>query len=208
MSLLSAFGVSGFGGTGGGDISRFWRFCWKTKEVIVRSVHTRSHNIYAHTHTLFFTLTLFSLVTMNFSTLCCLFLNILEPLLLSRESSSSITSLGVLILVPRSNSEASGSDSSSDTKRKEEEEDTMKGLNMEIQVGVCREKVEGRMSWFTLFDTTSCGNVIYYEVKISVILKRKKEKLRRWAILQTCWWKIWIWAKETFWCKFKNILME
>lgn len=62
--------------------------------------------------------TLFSLVTMNFSTLCCLIRNILEPLLLSRESSSSITSLGVLILVPRSSSEASGSDSSSDRTRK------------------------------------------------------------------------------------------
>lgn len=62
--------------------------------------------------------TLFSLVTMNFSTLCCLMRNILEPLLLSRDSSSSITSLGVLILVPRSSSEASGSDSSSDRTRK------------------------------------------------------------------------------------------
>lgn len=61
---------------------------------------------------------MFSLVTMNFSTLCCLMRNILEPLLLSRDSSSSITSLGVLILVPRSSSEASGSDSSSDRTRK------------------------------------------------------------------------------------------
>merc|ERR1719309_129862 len=50
---------------------------------------------------------------MNFTTLCCLILNILEPLFLERESSSSIVSLGVLILVPRSNSDASGSDSSS-----------------------------------------------------------------------------------------------
>ncbi|TNN68429.1 hypothetical protein EYF80_021350 [Liparis tanakae] len=45
---------------------------------------------------------------MNFSTLCCLILNILEPLLVFRESSSSMVSFGVLILVPRSSSEASG----------------------------------------------------------------------------------------------------
>ena len=56
---------------------------------------------------------MFSLVTMNFSTRCCLILNILEPLFFMRDSSSSIVSLGVLILVPRSNSDASGSVSSS-----------------------------------------------------------------------------------------------
>lgn len=81
----------------------------------VRSVLTTTFR-----HTLPFlpvTPTLFWLDTMNFSTRCCLILNILEPLLLSNDSSSSITSLGVLILVPRSNSEASGSDSSSATKR-------------------------------------------------------------------------------------------
>lgn len=69
-------------------------------------------------------------VTMNLSTLCCLILNILEPLFLSRESSSSIVSLGVLILVPRSNSVASVSDSSSER----EEEDRMERLNMGSQV--------------------------------------------------------------------------
>lgn len=85
-------------------------------------MHTYAQKVCTHTHPplLFFNPTWFSLVTMNFSTLCCLILNILEPLLLSRESSSSITSLGVLILVPRSNSEASGSDSSSDRKTKRE----------------------------------------------------------------------------------------
>lgn len=57
-------------------------------------------------------LTRFSVLMMNLSTLCCLILNILEPLPFIRVSSSSITSLGVLILVPRSNSVASVSSSS------------------------------------------------------------------------------------------------
>lgn len=48
---------------------------------------------------------------MNFSTRFCLLWNILEPLLVKRFSSSSMVSLGVLIFVPRSNSDASGSDS-------------------------------------------------------------------------------------------------
>lgn len=38
---------------------------------------------------------------MNFSTLICRSLNILDPLLVRRESSSSITSLGMLIFFPR-----------------------------------------------------------------------------------------------------------
>lgn len=65
-------------------------------------------------HSTWFSPTIFPLVVMNLSTRCCLLRNILEPLLVSSDSSSSITSLGVLILVPRSSSEASGSDSSSD----------------------------------------------------------------------------------------------
>jgi len=57
-------------------------------------------------------LTRFSSLTMNFSTLCCLILNILEPLFFMRDSSSNITSLGALILVPKSSSEASAFSSS------------------------------------------------------------------------------------------------
>lgn len=47
MDLLSSFGASGFGGTGGGHISRFWRFCWKTKEGSYSLVST-----HIHTHSL------------------------------------------------------------------------------------------------------------------------------------------------------------
>lgn len=56
-------------------------------------------------------LTRFSSLTMNFSTLCCLILNILEPLFFMRDSSSNITSLGALILVPKSSSAVSASSS-------------------------------------------------------------------------------------------------
>lgn len=98
-----------------GDRRRRRRRHQQVLEVLLED-KSRSYNLVANVNTSLTgdAPTLFSLVTMNFSTLCCLILNILEPLLLSRESSSSITSLGVLILVPRSSSEASGSDSSSD----------------------------------------------------------------------------------------------
>lgn len=56
-------------------------------------------------------LTRFSSLMMYFSTLCCLILNILEPLFFMRDSSSNITSLGALILVPKSSSAASASSS-------------------------------------------------------------------------------------------------
>lgn len=56
-------------------------------------------------------LTRFSSLTMNCSTLCCLILNILEPLFFMRDSSSNITSLGALILVPKSSSAVSASSS-------------------------------------------------------------------------------------------------
>lgn len=39
MTSPSSFGFSGFGGTGGGDIRRFSRFCWKTQNNPVK-VHT------------------------------------------------------------------------------------------------------------------------------------------------------------------------
>ncbi len=56
-------------------------------------------------------LTRFLSLTMNFSTLCSLILNILEPLFFMRDSSSNITSLGALILVPKSSSAVSASSS-------------------------------------------------------------------------------------------------
>lgn len=56
-------------------------------------------------------LTRFLSLMMNFSTLCSLILNILEPLFFMRDSSSNITSLGALILVPKSSSAVSASSS-------------------------------------------------------------------------------------------------
>lgn len=120
------------------DLRLWWNGGWAHQqilEILLENKNRRyrlisTHTCIKHTRRFSSSLTMFSLVTMNFSTLCCLILNILEPLFVSRESSSSITSLGVLILVPKSNSEASGSDSSSERKE-EEEEDKLKRLNME-----------------------------------------------------------------------------